>query len=115
MVARHFIAGRSQFRGLHHLNWSRVCDLSDLGSHPCERMGGHEMIGMCERAANKGQWTILTFHGIMEGHLGVNEVDFRELCDYLDKHKDRFWVAPVVEVARRVLDWRESPATDKGA
>ena len=35
-----------------------------------------------------------------------NDVDFEELCRHLQLHSDRIWVAPVAEVARRILDWR---------
>ncbi|GMV82406.1 MAG: hypothetical protein AMXMBFR7_35900 [Planctomycetota bacterium] len=105
-VAKHFGCGRGKFNGTHHLNHPAVCDLAHVGSHACERMGGHEMLGLCARAADQGAWTVLTFHGILEGHVSVNEVDFRELCEHLARHPKRYWVAPVVEVAAFVRAWR---------
>ncbi|MCZ7649328.1 MAG: polysaccharide deacetylase family protein [Planctomycetota bacterium] len=110
LIAKHFVAGRGKFNGLHHVNFPAACDLSCVGSHACERMGGHELLGLCERAANKGAWTVLTFHGILEGHVSVSEVDFRELCDHLARYPERFWVAPVVEVAQRIRAWRAESA-----
>lgn len=103
VVAKHFVAGRTGTCNRGFFADPRWCDLHCLESHSCENLMGYEMIGLCERAANRGQWCILTFHGIHEGHLSVSDGDFRELCDHLVKHKNRFYVAPVAQVAQRVL------------
>ena len=57
-------------------------------------------------AASKGQWLILAFHGINAGHLPVADHDFRILCDFLAAKRDEIWTAPVIEVAKRIVDWR---------
>jgi hypothetical protein len=105
VVARHFIAARSKGESANH---PRLADLSSLWSFPCERMSGPELVGLAERAAAEGRWTILTFHGVGEGHLLVGESEFRELCAFLNRHRERIWTAPVVKVARAILDWRET-------
>ena len=87
-------------------NFAHKADLHYLWSFPCERMTAAEMIGNCELLANRGQWGILTFHGIDEGHLPVSQIDLEQLLQHLAKHRERFWVAPVVEVARAILGWR---------
>ena len=57
-------------------------------------------------AASQGRWTILTFHGINQGHLTVADVDFRELCAHLHRHRERLWTAPIVNVSYGGLAFR---------
>lgn len=106
VVAKHFIAGRTGTCNRGYLVDTAACDLHCLESQACETMTGYEMIGLCERAANRRHWCILTFHGIHEGQLSVSDGDLRELCDHLVKHQKRFYVTPVVEVAKRIATAR---------
>lgn len=103
VIARHFIAARAKGEVANH---PASCTLHHLSSWPAERFWGPTLVGLAERAASQGRWTILTFHGINQGHLTVSEVDFKELCEHLHRHRERIWTAPVVVVARRILDWR---------
>ena len=104
VIARHFVAGRS--RG-ETANDAARCDLHALWSWPVERLSGAELVGLAERAAQDGRWTILTFHGIDEGHLPVAAVDLQEVCRYLDRARERLWTAPVATVAQRIAEWRQ--------
>jgi hypothetical protein len=103
VIARHFIAARAKGEVANH---PASCTLHHLSSFPVERCWGATLVGLAERAASHGRWTILTFHGINQGHLTVSEVDLKELCDHLHRHRERLWTAPVISVARRILDWR---------
>jgi len=105
VIAKHFVAARGKGT---YANHPLTCDLHHLWSFPCERMAGSEMIGLAEEAALQGRWAILTFHGVHEGHLPVADVDLRALCQFLARQRDRLWVAPVVEVAERIAQWRQS-------
>ncbi|MDE0001816.1 MAG: hypothetical protein OXQ29_03885, partial [Rhodospirillaceae bacterium] len=107
-VARHHIAGRGKGDFANH---PQTADLHHLYSFPVERETRSGMIGLVEEAMNQGQWAVLTFHGISEGHLSVTESDFSGLCGYLRAHRDRIWTAPVVAVARAVRDWRSTAST----
>jgi len=109
IIARHFVAGRTGTcnRGLSVS--PQYCDLHCLESHPCEMLMGYEMIGLCERAANRGEWCILAFHGIQEGHLSVTDGDFREICDHLVRHKQRFRVDTVAAIATLIAKTRPPP------
>jgi peptidoglycan/xylan/chitin deacetylase (PgdA/CDA1 family) len=104
VIARHFVGGRALGETA---NDPVRCDLHCLWSHPVERQTGAAMVGLAERAAAEGRWTVLTFHGIHEGHLSVSEGDLRELCAFLGRHRDRIWTAPLATVASRVRDWRQ--------
>jgi peptidoglycan/xylan/chitin deacetylase (PgdA/CDA1 family) len=108
VIARHFVAGRALGETA---NDPARCDLYCLWSHPVERLAGAAMVGLAERAAAEGRWTVLTFHGVHEGHLSVSEGDLHELCAFLDRHRDRIWTAPLATVARRVRDWRQGSNT----
>jgi peptidoglycan/xylan/chitin deacetylase (PgdA/CDA1 family) len=104
LVAARFVAARNKGEVPNH---PATCDLHFLWSFPAERMSGAELVGLAERAAREGRWTILTFHGVHEGHLPVADVDLRELCRHLASTRDRIWTAPVAEVAEAVASWRE--------
>lgn len=83
-----------------------TADLHHLYSFPVERLAVSEMIGLVENAVAKKRWTILTFHGILEGHLSVSEVDFIGLCQHLSRNKHRIWTAPVITASDRIRSWR---------
>ncbi|MCZ7649211.1 MAG: polysaccharide deacetylase family protein [Planctomycetota bacterium] len=106
LIARHFIAGRGGTCNLGFAVAPSGCDLAYLEGHPAERLAGYELIGLCERAAARGHWLLLVFHGIQEGALAVADGDFRELCDHLKRFEDRFWTATVLDAAKRVKAWR---------
>lgn len=99
VVAKHCVAGRG--RG-ERPNDPRYCDLWYLWSTPCERMTGAELVGLAEQAPAQGRWSILTFHGVSEGHLSVAPGDLEELCDFLARNRSRIWTAPVATIAQRV-------------
>jgi peptidoglycan-N-acetylglucosamine deacetylase len=103
MVARHHNAGRGRGESPNHPAWS---DLHYLGSFACERMPGPELVGLAERAATQGRWTILTFHGVQQGHLAVGEGEFKELLAHLSRHRGRIWTGTVTEVAQRLGQYR---------
>lgn len=96
LVARRFVAGRG--RG-EMPNDPLRCDPAYLWSFPCERMTGAQMVGLAEEAIAAGRWTIMTFHGIHEGHLSVADRDFEMLCAHLATHRERVWTPTVAECA----------------
>lgn len=105
VVAKHCVAGRG--RG-ERPNDPRYCDLWYLWSTPCERMTGAELVGVAEQAPAQGRWSILTFHGINEGHLSVATGDLEELCAFLARNRERIWTAPVATVAQRVGEFQQA-------
>ncbi len=107
VVARHCVAGRG--RG-ERPNDPRHCDLWYLWSTPCERMTGAELVGVAEQAPTQGRWSILTFHGVNDGHLHVASGDLEELCAYLARNRERIWTAPIATIAQRVNVWQQQMA-----
>jgi len=108
IVAKNFIAARGRGEVANH---PAACDLLYLCSWPVERTSGPELVGLAERTT-QGRWGILTFHGIHQGHLPVADVDFLELLGFLGNNGNRIWVAPVVEVAQRVIEWRKETGSE---
>lgn len=112
LIAKHFPAGRG--RGEYGYNHPATCGLAYLWSWNIEHTNGSTLVGLAEQAAALGRWVIFTIHGINEGGLMLSESAFRELCTFLNRHRDRIWVAPVVTVASRIREWRESISAGKG-
>lgn len=104
VVAKHCVAGRG--RG-ERPNDPRHCDLWYLWSTPCERMTGAELVGVAEQAPAQGRWSILTFHGVNDGHLHVAAGDLEELCAYLARNKERIWTAPIATIAQHVSEYQK--------
>jgi peptidoglycan-N-acetylglucosamine deacetylase len=105
LVAKHCVAGRG--RG-ERPNDPRYCDLWYLWSTPAERMTGAELVGVAEQAPTQGRWSILTFHGVNDGHLPIAASDLDELCAFLARNRDRIWTAPVATVAQRVGEYQKA-------
>ena len=78
-------------------------DLWCLKSIRCEHMSADQMITAIERGLEMEMWTILTFHGVDEGHLAVTSREFERLLDYLVGHSHEIYVAPLIEVANNLF------------
>ncbi|MGB9597132.1 MAG: polysaccharide deacetylase family protein [Candidatus Poribacteria bacterium] len=107
IVAKHFPAAR----GIGEFpfgNYPATCDLHYLWSWPVEGRSGIELVGLAERTATYNQWGIMTIHGIDDGgNLSLSMSAFRELCDFLNRNRNRIWVAPVIDVAQKIINWRK--------
>lgn len=65
-----------------------------------------EMINYCELALQTGGWAVLIFHGIGDNNLPTDTNVHQELVDYLKQNEDKYWVAPLRNVARHI---RQNP------
>ena len=104
VVAKHFVAARSTGE-LGWFNNPMRIDLHCLTSVSYGHRSGIELIGLIERAFQKRQWIILTYHGI---EAGLPERDFMGVLDHLVERRGRIWTAPVVDVAQHVVRLREA-------
>ena len=94
-----------------------VADMRTLDIHLVPSWGvvevtGEEMIDYVNRAADAGTMAVFMFHGVGGGHnLNVSRQAHRELIEYLDEHRDRFWTDTFAAVMdhlrseRRRLGW----------
>ena len=99
VVLNHCIAGRA--RG-ERMNDPAYCDLFYLGSMPCERKSGDELIAMAKDCIVQKRWAILTFHGIDEGHLPVTRPALQQLLAYVAERRADLWTDTVRNVAQHL-------------
>jgi len=118
VIAKYFPAARGQGEAPNHPLFT---DLHYLTSWTMAGwMSGSQLCGFAEVAAKQGRWGILTFHGLQHGqgspwvpgsyyHGSALSADsFRELCEYLAKHREQIWTAPVVTIAQQIITWRKT-------
>ena len=78
-------------------------------------MSAEQMIAAVERGRELEMWTILTFHGVDEGHLPVTGEDFGALLDHLARRSDELWVAPLIQVAQSIASTREATGASRAS
>lgn len=74
-----------------------------------EGVTGAQLIDMVKQAARTGTVATFTFHGIGGDHMSVSPQAHEELLAYLDQHRDVYWTAPFVDIARWVRDHPPAP------
>ena len=107
LVAGRFCAARGGGEISTPYNSPVHADLWCLRSVRCEFKSAEQMIAAVERGRELEMWTILTFHGVGEGHLPVTSEDFGALLDHLACRSDELWVAPLIQVAQSIASARE--------
>jgi len=103
VIAKHFVAGR----GMGEYGFSNSphnCDLACLASQPLEHMRGEEIVGIMDHNLVRGRWLILTMHQIGGARLGTAPTEFERMLEWLDRMRERVWVATVSEVAGHLRD-----------
>ena len=114
IVASLFFAARAGGEIGNSINSPYHADLHCLNSFKCEQRGAAELIGLVEQTVNQGGWSILTFHGIGDGHLLVAQSDFKEVLAHLDGARDRIWTAPLIRIAEYLRDNEATLANSSG-
>ncbi len=103
VIARHFIAGRGHGE-YGFSNSPHNCDLACLWSAPIEHMRGEQIVGLLDLNLTRGRWLILTMHNIGGARLGTAQSEFEKMLDWLDRHGNDVWVAPVATIAEHLRD-----------
>ncbi len=52
----------------------------------------------------RGRWLILTMHQIAGARLGTAACEFEQMLEWLDRNRERVWVAPVAEIAAHLRE-----------
>lgn len=63
---------------------------------------GAELIAMAQAAAKQGTMVNITFHGIGGDYLSNSNEAHEALLDYLDKHRDIYWVDSFIHLMKYV-------------
>ncbi len=100
-VRRHHFAARVGGGGP---NDPGSVDLLRVRSFPCVHPSHRELAGYCDAARPGGGWTVLMFHSIGGWRIRTRRSVHRELLDHLAR--GGFWVAPLRDVARHILENR---------
>lgn len=102
-VARRFLAGRGY--GSEAANDPERCDLSHLDAFKVDGLDAPALVGLVEGEGAEGRWVVMAGHEVGDGgELTVLADALEALCRRVSE--DDVWVAPVAEVARRLLEVR---------
>jgi len=103
VVAERFKVARG---GGERPNHPERIDLSYIWSFAVEGHSGQDLIDYAEDTINNGLWGVVCMHGVGGEHLAIATEALAELCDHLNKNRDRIWAAPVIDVANYIIDRR---------
>src|ERR1044072_1573624 len=87
----------------------RDIDLYNIGCYAVSGQSGAEMIAEVKQAMADHRLLVFLFHGVGGGQsLGVSLQAHNELLRFLKQHEQEIWIAPMVEVAEYVKQYRTS-------
>ncbi|KAF1687362.1 polysaccharide deacetylase [Pseudoxanthomonas broegbernensis] len=107
---RELFAGMKVSQGAHAARSMADFDRYAVPIEAPEGVTGAQLIARVEAAARSGTVAAFTFHGIGGDYMSVSAQAHEELLDYLDRHRDVYWTATFLDIARWVRD-REASAT----
>jgi hypothetical protein len=102
-VAQRYLAGRA---GQGFANDPHRLDLSHLYSYPVDGLTFANIKQFIEQEISRGQWVILTVHGVDDDWGEIDAVVLDRLLEYLRAESGHIWVAPLITVARYVSERR---------
>jgi sialate O-acetylesterase len=83
-------------------------DLFDIGAFMVNGQSGEELIEWVKKAQTDSALIVFLFHGVGGGHhLDIPLAEHNKLIRYLKENETEIWVAPLVEVAEFVENYRE--------
>jgi peptidoglycan/xylan/chitin deacetylase (PgdA/CDA1 family) len=106
VVARRFVAGRGY--ASETSNDPERCDLAHVDAFTVDGLGDDALVGLVDAAVASGRWVVMAGHDVGHGGEQTVRVDALEALCRRAGESD-VWVAPVVEVARRLGRMRGSP------
>ncbi len=65
-------------------------------------------VDFCKKALDSGGWAVIAFHGIGDNKMPTDFAVHQELINYLKLNHEKYWVAPISEVAKHI---RSNPIT----
>jgi peptidoglycan/xylan/chitin deacetylase (PgdA/CDA1 family) len=83
-------------------------DLYDIGSYMIAGQSGDELIDLVKKAIADEALVVFLFHGVGGEHnLDVSLAAHRQLLNFLKQNEGNIWVAPLVEIAEYVKEFRQ--------
>lgn len=97
LACGHFLAARGERNNsfVNPFSFNRY----NLGTTCGDNMNASQLIHLVNRCASRGQWLILTFHGIGKNthHLSVEKNDHEELLMWLGMNKQTIWTTTIMQ------------------
>jgi sialate O-acetylesterase len=82
-------------------------DLFDIGSYMINGQTGDQLISLVEEALNRNALIVFLFHGVGGEHsLDVSLNAHNKLLHFLKLNDEKIWVAPLVEIADYIKEFR---------
>jgi sialate O-acetylesterase len=105
ILADLFVAARGPFNQ-QVARITPAMNLMQVGHFGADGRTFEELKAEIEKAAQSGGWIVYMIHGIgPETHtLYINQPEHDQLVAWLGQNQDRFWTAPLVDVARYVRE-----------
>ncbi len=99
-----FVAARAVRSEMHALN---EVDLYNVDSYPINGETGAQMIDLVKKAMTSGKLLVFLFHGVGGEHgLNVSLEAHRELLLFLKENESDIWVAPMIDIAKKIKEFR---------
>jgi len=84
-------------------------DLSNVGCYMINNKTGEEMIQLVQNAEEHQALIVFLFHGVGGEHsINVSLEAHRTLLEYLKQHENEIWIAPMIDVAHYITDYRNN-------
>ena len=82
-------------------------DLYNIGCYMVNGQSGDELISLVKKAMETNTLLVFLFHGVGGGHdINVSEEAHRKLLHFLKQNEKDIWVAPLIEIAEYIKDYR---------
>lgn len=110
-VQKEFVAARGVAPGL---QTAAQVNLNRVSCYAMNGQTGEEMIELVKKAQQSKTLLVFLFHGVGGGHsLNVSLSDHSKLLHYLKGHEREIWIAPMVDVANKIVVYQQE--NKKGA
>ena len=82
-------------------------DLFDIGSYMINEQPGDSLIALVKQAMSNNSLLVFLFHGVGGGHsITVSLEAHSKLLHYLEQNKINIWIAPLVDIAEYIKEYK---------
>lgn len=105
-IKEDFVAARGVQAKLENIN---NMDLFNIGCYMINGQTGEELISLAKKAMENNALIVFLFHGVGGEHsINVSLDAHSKLIHFLKQNEKDIWIAPMVEIAKFVTDYRQN-------